>query len=79
MEVKALAALAMERSFKIPRGRPEAMTIGEFAVLAAGQAGFHPSKRQPLPGTQNLWEGLKFLSNAKFGHFAILKSKIEIG
>ena len=79
VEVKALAALAMERSFKIPRGPPEAMTISEFAVLVAGQAGFHPSKRQPLPGTQKLWEGLKILSNAIFGHFAILKSKIEIG
>ena len=44
VEVKALAALAMERSLKIPRGPPEAMTISELAVLAAGQA-CRPSAR----------------------------------
>ena len=32
--------------------------------LTGGLAGFHPSKRQPLPGTQKLWEGVKFLSQA---------------
>ncbi len=33
---------------------------------ADGRAGrgFHPSKRQPLPGTQKLWEGVRFLSGA---------------
>ena len=40
------------------------MTIAGFVVLTGGLAGFHPSKRQPLPGTQKLWEGVKFLSNA---------------
>ncbi len=46
-----------------PRGPPE-MTIAGFVVLTGGLAGFHPSKRQPLPGTQKLWEGVKFLSHA---------------
>ena len=40
------------------------MTIARFVVLMAGLAGFHPSKCQPLPGTQKLWEGVRFLSNA---------------
>ena len=40
------------------------MTIAGFVVLTGGLAGFHPSKRQPLPGTQKLWEGVKFLSQA---------------
>ncbi|MCY4319777.1 MAG: hypothetical protein OXE76_11470, partial [Alphaproteobacteria bacterium] len=35
-----------------------------FVVLTGGLAGFHPSKRQPLPGTQKLWEGVRFLSHA---------------
>ena len=42
------------------------MTIAGFVVLTGGLAGFHPSKRQPLPGTQKLWEGVKFLSQAVF-------------
>ncbi|MCY4463277.1 MAG: hypothetical protein OXC26_23185 [Albidovulum sp.] len=37
------------------------MDIRTFVVLAAGLAGFHTSKRQPLPGTQKLWKGLKIL------------------
>ena len=47
----------------LPRG-PPGMTIAGFVVLTGGLAGFHPSKRQPLPGTQKLWEGVKFLSQA---------------
>ncbi|MCY4459382.1 MAG: hypothetical protein OXC26_03120 [Albidovulum sp.] len=37
------------------------MDIGIFVVLAAGLAGFHASKRLPLPGTRKLWQGLKIL------------------
>ncbi len=62
-DVTALCALAAHHGFKIPRGPPD-MTIARFVVLTAGLAGFHPSKRQPLPGTQKLWEGVRFLSNA---------------
>ncbi len=40
------------------------MTIAGFVVPAGGLAGFHPSKRQKLPGTQKLREGVRFLSNA---------------
>ncbi len=40
------------------------MTIARFVVLAAGLAGFHPSKRRPLPGTRKLREGVRFLSHA---------------
>ncbi len=57
------ALCALDHGFKIPRGPPD-MTIARFVVLTAGLAGFHPSKRQPLPGTQKLWEGVRFLSNA---------------
>ena len=62
-DIRALCALAAHYGFKAPRGPPE-MTIAGFVVLTGGLAGFHPSKRQPLPGTQKLWEGVKFLSNA---------------
>ena len=37
------------------------MDIRTFVVLVAGLAGFHASKRQPLPGTRKLWQGLKIL------------------
>ena len=40
------------------------MTIARFVVLTGGLAGFHPLNRQPLPGTQKLWEGIRFLSQA---------------
>ena len=40
------------------------MTIVGFAVLTGDLAGFHPSKRQPLPGTRKLWESVEFLSQA---------------
>ncbi|MCY3599100.1 MAG: IS4 family transposase [Acidimicrobiaceae bacterium] len=62
-DVTALCALAAHHGFKVPRGPPE-MTIAGFVVLTGGLAGFHPSKRQPLPGTQKLWEGVRFLSHA---------------
>ena len=62
-DIEALRALASHYGFKVPRGPPE-MTIAGFVVLTGGLAGFHPSKRQPLPGTQKLWEGVKFLSHA---------------
>ncbi|MYG81630.1 MAG: IS4 family transposase [Gemmatimonadetes bacterium] len=62
-DIRALCALASHHGFKVPRGPPE-MTIAGFVVLTGGLAGFHPSKRQPLPGTQKLWEGVKFLSHA---------------
>ncbi len=40
------------------------MTVARFVVLTAGLAGFHPSKRKPLPGTQKLREGIRVLSHA---------------
>ena len=40
------------------------MTVASFVVLTGGLAGFHLSKRQPLPGTQKLWEGARLLSHA---------------
>ncbi len=33
-------------------------------MLTGELAGFHPSKRQLLPGAQKLWEGVRFLSHA---------------
>ena len=62
-DIQALCALASHHGFKVPQVPPE-MTIAGFVVLTDGLAGFHPSKRQPLPGTQKLWEGVKILSPA---------------
>ena len=47
------------------------MDIRTFVALVAGQAGFHPSKRQPLPGTQKVWQGVKILSAAVIGWNAL--------
>ncbi len=35
------------------------MMEGRFTVLTGGLTGFHPSKRQPLPGTETLWQGIR--------------------
>ena len=59
-DIYTVCFLAEDRGFKVPRGPPE-MDIRTFVVLAAGLAGFHASKRQPLPGTRKLWQGLKIL------------------
>ena len=61
-DIDMVCLLAEDRGFKVPRGPPD-MDIRTFVVLAAGLAGFHTSKRQPLPGTQKLWKGLKILWN----------------
>ena len=68
--VGMVCALAARRGFKVPRGPPE-MDIRTFVVLAAGQAGFHPSKRQPLPGAQKVWEGVRILWTSVIGHSAM--------
>ena len=53
-------------------GPPE-MIIAGFVVLTTGPAGFHPSWRQPLPGSQKLCVGVRFLSSAVIG----IKAKKE--
>ncbi len=62
-DVTALRALAARHGFRVPRGPPD-MTVARFVTLTGGLAGFHPSKRQPLPGTQKLREGVRVLSGA---------------
>ena len=37
------------------------VTMGQFMVLTGGLSDVHPSKRQPLPGTENLWQGMRTL------------------
>ncbi len=62
-DIRALCALASRYGFKVPGGPPE-MTIAGFVVLTGCLAGLLPSKRQSLPGTQKLWEGIRLLSLA---------------
>ena len=68
--------LAEDRGFKVPRGPPD-MNIRTFVVLATGLAGFHTSKRQPLPGTRKLWKGLKILWNGVNTVQALRKRKMK--
>ncbi len=62
-DVTALRALAAHHGFSVARGPPN-MTVARFVTLTGGLAGFHPLRRQPLPGTQKLWEGVRVLSSA---------------
>ena len=55
-EIEVLLALAASLGPTPPRGPPDP-DVGTFVVLTAGLAGFHPSKRQPMPGNRKLWQG----------------------
>ncbi len=55
-DITALRALAAHHGLSVARGPPD-MTVARFVTLTGGLAGFHPSKRQPLPGTRKLQEG----------------------
>ncbi len=47
-----------------PRAPPDPEpTIEAFAVDVARMAGFIPRKRQPLPGTEKIWQGYRILLN----------------
>ncbi len=49
---------------RTPRGPPDPEpTLEAFAVEVARLAGFLPRKRQPLPGTEKLWQEYKLLLN----------------
>jgi len=72
MALTVSCSVARRRQLKVPPGPPEAMTMTDFVVLVAGFAGFHPSKRQPLPGTQKLWEGVVKLNHYVFAYEAVL-------
>jgi len=61
--IRALRALAAHHGFRVARGPPD-MTVVRFVTLTGGLAGFHPLRRQPLPGTRKLWEGVRLLSSA---------------
>ena len=51
-----LFALAASLGPTPPRGPPD-LDVGTLPVLTAGLAGFHLSKRQPMPGNRKLWQG----------------------
>ena len=69
-DVKAVQILAARYRVKVPRVPPET-AVADVVALAGGRAGFHPSRRQPPPGTEKLWRGLPFLSNAVIGMRAL--------
>ena len=52
-------------------GRRNRSGGAEFLPTPASVAGFHPSKRQPMPGTTKLWQGMTFLSGAVLGYQAM--------
>ena len=68
--------LARSYGLKAPRGPP---TVADFAVLAGGLAGFHASRRQPLPGTMKLWEGLIILNTSVLAMQAFKEGRMENG
>ncbi|MYI82968.1 MAG: IS4 family transposase [Chloroflexi bacterium] len=72
--VEVLLLLAQAYRLKIPRGPP---TVAAFVALAGGLAGFHPKKRQPLPGTGKLWQGLLDLNTSVFAIRALREQHSE--
>jgi len=62
-DITALRALAAHHGFRVARGPPD-MTVAGLVPPTGGLAGFHPLRRQPLPGTRKLREGVRLLSHA---------------
>ncbi len=59
------------------RAPPEPdMSVARYVTLVAGLAGFRPTKRQPLPGTQKLWQGLRILNVAET-HARAIRARTE--
>jgi len=75
-EIEVLLLLAKSYALKIPRGPP---TMATFVVLTGGLAGFHPNKRQPLPGVKKLWEGLLDLNTSVYAIQALRDHQNESG
>ena len=69
-ETGVLLALAASLGPTPPRGPPDP-DVGTFVVLTADLAGFHPSKRQPMPGNRKLWQGMVALSGGVMGYQAM--------
>ena len=68
-----LFALAASLGPTPPRGPPDP-DVRTLVVLTAGLAGFHPSKRQPMPGNRKLWQlwqGMVALSGGVMGYQAM--------
>ena len=68
--VGVLLALAASLGPTPPRGPPDP-DVRTFVALTAGLAGFHPSKRQPMPGNRKLWQGMVALSGGVMGYQAM--------
>ena len=68
--IEVLFALAASLGPTPPRGPPDP-DVRTFVVLTAGLAGFHPSKRQPVPGNRKLWLGMVALSGGVMGYQAM--------
>ena len=45
------------------RAPPENLDARTFVLDVARLAGFHASKRQPLPGTIKIWQGYGYLKS----------------
>ncbi len=61
-----------------PREPPDPEpTIEVFAIEVARVAGFIPGKRQPLPGTEKLWQGYNILLYFTEYHRAMRKADMQ--
>ncbi len=64
-ELTALWIGMEDYGFRDARAPPfDGFTIREAAIDIGRYVGFIPSKRQPLPGTQKMWKGMKYLLQA---------------
>ena len=73
-ELTALYIGMEDYGFKDIRGPPfDDLTIREAAIDVARYAGFAPSKRQPLPGTEKMRQGMTYLLQATASYKAMKK------
>ncbi len=75
-QIEVLYACLRRVRIRHPRGPPKgALDIRTFVIDAARFAGFRPSRRQPLPGAQKLWSGLRYLQWALLGYQAAVEDE----
>ena len=69
-QIDAPSARAAKFNVKVARGSPDPDNR-TLVILTAGPARFHPSKLQPIPDTENLWQGMNLRSGAVLGFQAM--------
>ena len=74
LEIKVLYIKLYARGMVKIRPPPASLNISTAVVDIARYAGFIPSKRQPYPGMEKMWKGMKYLLHSVAYHMELMDS-----